>query len=115
VEWVDQYSRRPYRITTTGHHGDRRTARVKSYHDVLVDYEFHPESKCADSTGDPCGKQTIGLLQRRHIQIDQIKPIGKESNNLEEVESGLEHSAQNVYTEYPTDDATSGKRRLCQL
>ena len=29
-----------------------------------------------------------------------IKYIGKESNSLEEVESGLQHSAENVYTEY---------------
>jgi hypothetical protein len=40
-------------------------------------------------------------LQRRHVQIDLIKYIGKESNSLEDVESGLVHSAQNVYTEYP--------------
>ena len=30
-----------------------------------------------------------------------IKFIGKESNSLEDVESGLIQSAQNVYTEYP--------------
>jgi len=48
-----------------------------------------------------CDKQTVGLLLRRHIKIDQIKYIGKESNNLEEVEAGLEHSKQNIYTEYP--------------
>ena len=48
-----------------------------------------------------CDKQTVGLLLRRHIKIDQIKYIGKESNNLEEVEVGLEHSEQNIYTEYP--------------
>jgi len=41
------------------------------------------------------------LLQRRHIRVEQIKYIGKESNSLEDVESGLIHSAQNVYTEYP--------------
>jgi hypothetical protein len=98
--WIDQYSGENYRITTTGHHGDRCTARVKTYGDVLREYEVHPESKCADATGKPCGKQTVGLLQRRHIRIDQIKYIGKESNSLEEVESGLEHSAENVYTEY---------------
>jgi hypothetical protein len=40
-------------------------------------------------------------LLRRHIGIEQIKPIGKESNRLEDVESGLIHSAQNVYTQYP--------------
>jgi len=40
------------------------------------------------------------LLQRRHIKIDLIKCIGKESNSLESVDEGLEHSANNVYTEY---------------
>jgi hypothetical protein len=98
--WIDQYSGSDYRITTTGHHGDRHTARVKTYGEVLREYEIHPESKCADATGKPCGKQTLGLLQRRHVQIEQIKCIGKESNNLEEVEAGLHHSAENVYTEY---------------
>ena len=101
AEWIDQYTGNNYRITTVGHHGDRKTARVKTYGDVLREYEFHPESKCADAEGNPCGKQTIGLLQRRHVQVDQIKGIGKESNNLESVESGVIHSATNVYTEYP--------------
>lgn len=98
--WIDQYSGENYRITTIGHHGDRHTARVKTFGEVLREYEIHPESKCADASGKPCGKQTVGLLQRRHVQIDQIKYIGKESNNLEEVEAGLHHSAENVYTEY---------------
>jgi hypothetical protein len=45
--------------------------------------------------------ERIGLLQRRHVRIEQIKSIGKESNSLEDVESGLIHSEQSVYTEYP--------------
>jgi hypothetical protein len=73
---------------------------VKTYGDVLVEYEYHSESKCADANGDTCSKQTIGLLQRRHVRIEQIKCIGKESNSLEEVESGLIHSEQSVYTLY---------------
>jgi hypothetical protein len=101
MEWVNQYTGKRYRITTAGYHGDRYTARVKTYGDVLREYEFHAESKCADTNGNRSGKQTIGLLQRRHVRIDQIKYIGKESNMLEEVEAGLIHSAQNVYTEYP--------------
>jgi hypothetical protein len=101
MHWIDQYSGKPYRITTAGHHGERKTARVKTYGDVIREYEFHPESKCADANGEPCKKQTIGLLQRRHVQIDQIKYIGKESNSVEDVESGLVHSKQNAYTEYP--------------
>jgi hypothetical protein len=99
--WIDQYSGKEYRITTEGSFGDRYTARVKTYGDVLVDYEYHPESKCADANGDPCNKQTVGLLQPRHVRIDQIKYIGKESNSLEEVDAGLIHSEQSVYTEYP--------------
>ena len=55
----------------------------------------------ADAYGKPSGKQTIGLLQRRHIRVGQIIYIGRESNKLEEMESGLIHSAQIVYTEYP--------------
>jgi len=100
-EWTDQYTGKRYRITTTDHHGSRGTARVKTYGDIANEYEFHPEVKCADFDGRPCGKQTVGLLQRRHVKIDQIKYIGKESNSLEDVDQGLIHSAQNVYTEYP--------------
>jgi hypothetical protein len=40
------------------------------------------------------------LLQRRHIKIDLIKCIGKESNNLENVDEGMVHSDQSVYTDY---------------
>ena len=98
--WIDQYSGQTYRITTADHHGSRRTARVKTYGDVAEEYEYHPEAKCADAEGQPCGKQTIGLLQRRHVHIDQIKFIGKESNALEAVEAGMVHSPAEVYTEY---------------
>jgi len=103
MDWIDQYSEHTFRITTVGDHGNRWTARVKNYGDVLQDYEFHPEAKCADAEGNPCNKQTIGLLQRRHVKIGRIRPIGKESNSLEDVDSGLVHSEQNVYTEYPNE------------
>lgn len=99
--WIDQYSGKTFRITTAKFHGDRRTARVKTYGEVIREYEFHAESKCADMNGIQCAKQSVGLLQRRHVEIQEIKAIGKESNSSEEVESGLIHSPQNVYTEYP--------------
>jgi hypothetical protein len=101
MEWIDQYSGERYRISTAGHYVSRQTARVKTYGDVLSEYEFHPESKCADSSGNTCDKETIGLLQRRHIRIQKITYIGKESNKIEDVQSALIHSAQDVYTEYP--------------
>jgi hypothetical protein len=101
LDWFDQYTGKRYRITTAGYYGTRQTARVKTYGELLHEYEFHAESKCADEKGKPSGKQTIGLLQRRHIRVDEVKCIGKESNSLEDVESGLIHCPQNVYTEYP--------------
>ena len=69
---------------------------------MLDDYEFHPEAKCADASGAPCDKQSVGLLQRRHVTIEWPPHfIGKESNKLEEVEEGGAPDAGDVYTEYP--------------
>jgi hypothetical protein len=101
MKWIDQYSGKLYSITTDGSHGTRQAARVKTYGDVIQEYEFHPESKCADADGGICDKQTVGLLQRRHVYIHLIRYIGKESNSLEDVEAGLIHSEHGVYTEYP--------------
>jgi hypothetical protein len=101
MKWIDQYTGKSYRITTSGSHGSRNTARVKTYGDVIREYEFHPESKYADTEGNICDKQAVGLLQRRHICIDYIKGIGKETNNLDDVEAGMIHEEESVYTEYP--------------
>ena len=49
---------------------------------------------------------TIFVRQRRHVRLASVTYIGKESNRLEEVEAGLVHSADTVYTVYadPTRD-----------
>ena len=99
-EWIDQHSKKKYRITTRGNYGTRWAARVKTYGELIIEYEFHPESKCADESGNPCGRQTIGQLQRRHIKVDEIKFIGKESNSLESVDEGMVHSDKDINTEY---------------
>jgi len=62
---------------------------------------FHEEAKCLGPDGRPCGKQTVGVLARRHVRILALHFIGKESNLLEEVDAGLVHDLQDVYTEYP--------------
>ena len=99
-QWIDQYSGKRYRVTASGAHGSRNVARVKTYGDVLREYEYHPEAKCADADGKTCGKQTVGLLQRRHIAIDGFDYIGKESNKLEQVEEGAVPAEIDVYTVY---------------
>ena len=113
--WLDQYTGKEYHITTQGFHGNRKLARVKTYGDVLHEYAFHPGSKSADARGKPSGKQTIGLLQRRHIRVGPIINIGRESIKLEEVESGLIHSAQSVYTEYPDPRRDEWQTKLLPL
>lgn len=102
MQWIDQYSKtgKRYRITASAPHGSRRVARVKSYGDVLREYEYHPEAKCAEADGKPCGKRTVGLLRRRHIAIDGFEYIGKESNKLEQVEEGGVPAESDVYTIY---------------
>jgi hypothetical protein len=92
LPWIDQYSGKQYEITTEGFHGSRGVARVKTYGEVLREYEFHSGAKSADPKGKPSGKQTIGLLGRRHVRVDRIIYIGKESNRMEEIEAGIIHS-----------------------
>lgn len=74
---------------------------MKSYGDVLEEYEYHEEAKCADASGEPCGKQSLGLLTRRQVRIEKLHFIGKESNKLEEVEEQSVSDAADAYTEYP--------------
>ncbi len=102
VEIESQWTaRKRERLSTTENYGSRDIVRVKTYGDILREYEFHPEAKCADADGNPCGKQTVGLLRRRRIRISEIRYIGKESNFLEDVEAGMLHSPHLAYTEYP--------------
>ncbi len=98
--WIDQYSkdRKRYRITASGPQGSRRAVRAKNYREVLREYELHPEAKCSDTSGEPCGKQRVGLLRRRHISFDGFDYIGKESNKVEQVEEGGVLAESDVYT-----------------
>lgn len=97
--WIYRYSGKEY-LLATGNDAPLGFARVKSYGDVIEDYEFHPEAKCLASDGRTCQKQSVGLLSRRHVRIDQLHYIGKESNMLEEVGEGIIQNADEVYVEY---------------
>ena len=112
LPWIDQYSGTQYEIATEGFHGSRGVARVKTYGEVLREYEFHLGAKSADAKGKPSGKQTFGLLSRRHVRVERIIYIGKESNRLEEIEAGLIHSPESVYTEYPDPRREEWKTRI---
>ncbi len=102
LPWVDRYSGERYRISTTAQTGGPGVARVQTYRDVLEDFQHHPEAKSAGSDGQPCTRQTVGLLQRRRVGTvpELLAYVGKESNRLEEVEAGLGHDPDEVYTQY---------------
>jgi hypothetical protein len=115
LPWIDQHSGTQYKITTEGFHGSRGVARVKTYGEVLREYEFHLGAKNEDAKGKPSGKQTFGLLRRRHVRVEQIIYIGKESNRLEEIEAGLIHSSESVYTEYPDPSRDEWQTRILPI
>jgi hypothetical protein len=73
---------------------------VKTYRDVLDEYRRHPEAKGLAPDGRVCSGATVGLLQRRPVTATYLTHVGKESNRLEEVEAGLVHDADEVYTAY---------------
>lgn len=50
------------------------------YGGIIEQHRFHPERKFCGRDGQPCGRNTRGLLQRRHVQIGLKIPIRKESN-----------------------------------
>ena len=60
----------------------------KTLADELWSYINHPESKL---DGD------IGIMQRKHVRVDNIAYIGKEADKIEDNISGLEKLAYNIY------------------
>ncbi|GAC1414639.1 MAG: hypothetical protein NVSMB53_12720 [Gemmatimonadaceae bacterium] len=99
IPWVNSYDGTAYRITTARRTSER-TVRVKSYRDVLEEYIRHPEHKSLGPDGLPCTGDTVGLLQRRPVRIARVVAIGKEAHRLEDVESGMVHSLDEVQTTY---------------
>jgi hypothetical protein len=80
---------------------------VKSYADVLREYRIHPEYKFNGPDGQPCRRNTRGLLQRRSVHLTgPVRLIGKEANNIDEVQAGRYAQLDEIITEYhdPTDD-----------
>jgi hypothetical protein len=100
LRWIDVYSGEPFTITTRDAVSGERTARVQSNRDVIARYRVHPEAKSLGLDGVQCGKRTVGLLGRRVVQETYVAHVGKEANKLEEVEAGLEHDPEVIYTEY---------------
>ena len=79
-------------------------ARVKSYGDVLREYEYHPKQNARTPTVLHAESKPLGCSGRCHISIDGFTYIGKESNKLEEIEEQGGFDPGDVYTEYPNPE-----------
>lgn len=98
-----------YRISTSPHDATKPRASdvadVVTYRVFLTRYLRHPESKYADERGRPCGPDTRGRLQRRAIRPRSIVVIGKETNELDQVQAGLHANAADATAAYLARDA----------
>jgi hypothetical protein len=82
----------PFIDYTTGKRYSRRTELYwKPLSSVILEYVNHPESKFAN------GKQT-GKMKRRHLQVANVRYVGKETSEIEEDE--VLGTSRDAYVEY---------------
>ncbi|MDR3687191.1 MAG: DNA polymerase [Coriobacteriia bacterium] len=78
---------------------------LKAYADIAWEYVAHPETKMADSEGRSGLQQGNEMLHRRHVEVQSIEYIGKESNLLDEANAGLVRDPVQVRNRYePRND-----------
>ena len=116
LPWTDVYSRERVPVYTRDDAPAARVdgAKLRTYADVYASYRTHPEPKSAGVDGRACGRSTVGLLCRRPVEVLWRTYIGKESNRLEEVDSGLVHHIQAVRHAYG-DGRKYWPKTACEL
>jgi len=92
--------------------GDSTTLVGRSYADLIAAHPFHPEAKRLGPAGQPCTQQTAGLLGRRPVMTRRKLVIGKEANELEQVETGLIDALEDVQTVYEPDRSEELREQL---
>lgn len=103
MQWFDRASGKRIGISTAALVGEELPAvvRVRTYRDVLIDYQGHPESKSLGPTGDRVDKWTKGLLRRRPVEaLMPLHHLGKEANKLDDRVSGVALDYDDYQTEY---------------
>jgi hypothetical protein len=103
LRWINVYDpSHSYNIRSGKAHSTpgSTTVVVKTYRDVLADYRVHPEAKSLGPDGEPCDKQTVGLLSRRHVTpILPLRHRGKEGQWIDQREAGV-GDPDTTHTEY---------------
>jgi hypothetical protein len=79
-------------------------ALIKSYGQILREYSLHPEYKFHGPGGEPCARDTRGLMRRRTVRAVGTQHIGKEANRLDDVRAGVISDLSEVVTTYGGTD-----------
>lgn len=76
-----------------------------TYRSVLARHATYPETKSLGPDGQPCRRDTTGLLQRRHVQVATITHHGKDTNRIDHVAAGLvdRNDTRTSYGQGPVD------------
>jgi hypothetical protein len=81
--WFDIHGGGKHRITTNSLDTSNAIS-VRDLGTVASTYPYHPEPKRCGPDGQPCTKQTEGVLSRRPVHAAGLVCIGKEAHRLEE-------------------------------
>jgi len=114
LPWINRYDGTRYRVETVSDEPNPTSAVLLTFGAYLQQFKRHPEAKSAGGDGLPCSRQTVGLLQRRHLRIGYVVHVGKEANKLEQVEAGIVSDQEEVYTIYddPWEDVRFALERM---
>ena len=104
--WINRYSGLQYHLDPKPSRGRERGGIVhaKTYGDILAEYLAHGEDKSLSPTGQACEPKTAGLLQRRPVLVRSISHIGKEANQLEDVQTQLIAEQDEILNQYDDPD-----------
>ncbi|MCD0450008.1 hypothetical protein LO762_12510 [Actinocorallia sp. API 0066] len=112
LDWRNRHApdQGPYKLTTDPDAYDETnrppdTARARTYREVLNAYRRHPERKAAAPDGTPSTQDTTGLLRRLPVRAPSLHHLGKETNDLHEVQAGLISDPDEVQADYTEPDA----------
>jgi hypothetical protein len=96
--WRNKYSRgdETYAVTTSDEQAANDAVRIQSYRDVLAEYRVHAEPKSRAPDGSRSGWHAVGLLLRRPVKATRLVHIGKEANDLDDIQAGVVHDADEV-------------------
>lgn len=99
LHWVNRADGQRIEVTTRPG-GEPGMVRLKTYRDVIAEYRTHSDIKSADPAGGQAHRGSRGVLARLHVEVTEVRHIGKESNHLDEEDSGGLLTRDEVYVEY---------------